>query len=153
MILVIGEAVTFILILHAALVAQSVALEVASRAENTSRMSLLEFTSFNVMLDCCHRLDVLVVSCQEPTEEQLSAMAEDWEKQVTDYLRDNGMGCSIDFGGITIEPLRDQCVDPLQMGFLGVSGEERFYITGVLSVHLSMGNLEEEDIYPIRIAA
>jgi hypothetical protein len=148
-----GQVIVFLLILQTALAIEADVAETANELESASTRGMMDITSENVMLDCCLSLHTWVGESSEPTAEEILSRAGIWEERVMEYLCSMGMNCTIDLTDVVVEPLTNQTADPLQMGFLGETGNEQWHMSALLNVCLLIGTFGMETIYPISIIA
>lgn len=127
--------------------------ETSSELDRLSKLSLMEASSENAMLDCCVMLHAWAMQNQETAGDLVLPVASGWEKGVEGYLGTVGIVGNLSLGSIMVEPLENQTVDALQMGFLGTNGSGRFFISAALLVELEAGGLHMEKVYEIRIAS
>ena len=146
-----GEVLVFLLFLQTALAIEAYMSETSVELEKISTLSAMEIASENVMLDCCLRLRAWVRENPEATATLILPLTGEWEEGMEEYL--SMWGCDLSLGSLIVEPLANQTVDPLQAGFLGGSGNERFFISAMLIVSLEASNLRFDEAYPIKIAS
>jgi hypothetical protein len=148
-----GQVLVFILTLQTALAMEAYLSEASTELYQVSMLSSMEIASENVMLDCCLRLRAWASENPETTTAIILPLAGEWGEGVEEYLSTRGWSCDLLLEGLTVEPLANQTVDPLQAGFLGSCGDERIFISAMLIVNLETGNLRFEATYPIKIAS
>jgi hypothetical protein len=148
-----GQILVFLLILQAALTIRSYVSETSRELDRLSTLSQMEIISDNAMLDCCMRVFAWSTGDPETTAAQILAQAGGWEEGVEEHLGRAGLACALSLGRVMVEPMCNQTLDPLQMGFLGTNGSGLVFISAVLTVKLEKGDFCTERAYPIRVAA
>ncbi len=151
--MVTGQALVFLLILQTCYAIEMYVSETSDDLDRLSTMSLMWSVSENVMLDCCMRLYVWSVENPNATDDLIRTRVGEWEDRIEAHLSTVGIGCNLSLESVVFEPLTNQTVDALQMGFLGINGTVSVFVSAMLIVNLEAGGMRTEHAFPIRIAS
>ena len=133
--------------------------EVVSSAEvaASSKVKDMELISYNVMLDFCLQFKRWAVSYQNMSDpgtlQNIDSNIGVWSTNVVKYVDSSGEQESLFIGisGLEIVTYSGQAYDRYQMGYLGVSGSEKWFVTGTLTVTVSCPWMTRVSNYNISI--
>jgi hypothetical protein len=147
----------FILLLESAFAVHSS--EVASSAEviASTQIKDMELISYNVMLDFCLQFKGWSAAFQNSTDpntlQNLDPNIASWSSKIVNFVENSSepIHLSLEISALDVVPYDGQPYDKYQMCYIGVSGSEKWFVTGVLIVTVTCPWLTRVSTYNISI--
>ena len=143
-----------LLVLLSALTLNSHCMELEREAEALDLLKSFEFTSYNLLFDLCGHLKASgnFTSLHE-AREGISLLAERWCSRINSYEKGAEVYSSVvHVGSLLVEEYSGQEVDIYQMRYAGVTGDERWLVTGKVYVEFWGSGMLFRASHTIRLA-
>lgn len=115
-----------------------------------------ELLSYNIMLDFCLQIKSWTTSANVSSPmapEELGTYMDTWKDTILNYLNSGGQNESvgIQFSGLSIQPYQGQSYDKFQMAYIGITGHEKWQISGILTLKVNGIFVSKETSFNIDI--
>lgn len=149
-----GEALVFVLLVEGSFAMRANTATSSTEVAASGQIKDVELLSYNIMLDFCLQTKNLVAgsNMSDPTAMQgLISNLSAWKDTVTQFVDERGYSVNITFSGLDVEPYNGQSYDKFQMGYIGVTGNEKWHLSGTVIVNVTEDWISEDAVYNISI--
>jgi hypothetical protein len=152
----VSEALVFFLLLECAFALRARDVVLASEVVAGEEAKNQELLSYNVMLDFCLGAKTWVAGANMSSPmavQELTAYMNAWKARVLNYINFGNQNESLEiaFSSLSIQPYTGQSYDRFQMAYVGITGNEKWFISGILTLSVNGVMVSKDTTFNIAI--